>query len=88
MFPLLREYGSQLSRPFADTVKGSRYPNMKELRPSETVRIFFAFDPSRTAILLIGGDKAGRPEQRWYKRMIGLADRLYERHLQEVTTNG
>jgi hypothetical protein len=88
MFPLLREHGPQLNRPFADTLEGSRYPNMKEMRPTQTVRVFFAFDPTRTAILLIGGDKAGRPERRWYKQMIRTADKLFERHLKEVAKHG
>lgn len=84
MFPLLREEGPRLSRPLADTLNGSKYPNMKELRPTQTVRVFFAFDPRRTAILLVGGDKAGKPEGRWYRKMIALADRIYARHLEDI----
>lgn len=56
---------------------------MKELRPTNTIRIFFAFDPARTAVLLIGGDKRGHHQQRWYRRMINQADRLYEEYLKE-----
>lgn len=85
MFQLLREEGPQLSRPLADTLYGSKYSNMKELRPTQTVRVFFAFDPRRTAILLVGGDKAGKPEKRWYKKMIELADRIYARHLEDIS---
>lgn len=81
IFPLLREQGPQLPRPFADTLNGSRHPNMKELRPAKTIRVMFAFDPRRTGILLIGGDKAGQPQQRWYKRMIAKADKIFDRHL-------
>jgi len=55
---LLAEYGPCLGRPLVDTIAGSRHPNMKELRASST-RSLFAFDPRRTAILLLGGDKSG-----------------------------
>ncbi len=61
---------------------------MKELRPpSSTIRILFAFDPQRSAILLIGGDKAGQWNA-WYERMIPVADRLYDDHLQELHRQG
>ncbi len=71
-------------RPSVDSVKGSRYPNMKELRASETIRVFFAFDPRRVAILLIGGDKAGKT-RRFYREMISTADRIYDAHLRRLT---
>lgn len=76
----LQEIGPTAGRPLVDTVEGSRHPNMKELRVSQTIRIFFAFDPRRVAILLIGGDKAGKA-RRFYKRMVPVADRIYGRHL-------
>jgi hypothetical protein len=58
---VLEEDGPGLGRPLVDRVEGSRYANMKELRPPPgNIRILFAFDPRRTAILLIGGDKTGR----------------------------
>lgn len=56
---------------------------MKELRVTQTMRIFFAFDPLRVAILLIGGDKAGKTK-RFYKRMIPVADSIYQQHLQTL----
>jgi hypothetical protein len=86
---LLEEHGPRLSRPFADTVKGSRHPNMKELRTQckgRPLRTFFAFDPRRTAILLLGGDKTG--DERFYERMLPLADRLYDVYLQELREEG
>lgn len=80
----LEERGPALGRPFVDTVKGSRHPNMKELRPrGETIRVLFAFDPRRSAILLIGGDKRDRWTE-WYTEMIPVADRLYDEHRGEV----
>ena len=60
---LLREEGPMLSRPHADTVNGSHYPNMKELRiqsQGRPIRAFYAFDPRRHGILLCAGDKGGR----------------------------
>lgn len=66
-----------------DTVKGSRYPNMKELRPTSTIRVFFAFDPRRKGILLIGGEKGGKAK-RFYRQMIKTADRIYGEHLARI----
>jgi hypothetical protein len=79
---LLRALGPQLGRPAVDTVKGSRHPNMKELRlriGGDPWRILFAFDPNRAAILLVGGNKRG--EKRWYKTHIPIADERLDRHL-------
>jgi hypothetical protein len=74
--------GPRARRPVVDSVKGSRHANLKELRtrvgPNQ-YRVFFAFDPSRRAVLLIGGDKSG--DARFYERMIRLADHLYDRHI-------
>lgn len=72
--------GPNLGRPLVDTVKGSRHPNMKELR-RRSFRILFAFDPDRVAVLLIGGNKEGQ-WSRWYKQAIKQADRLFDDHLQ------
>jgi hypothetical protein len=77
---LLEESGPRLGRPLVDTIKGSRHPSMKELRPvGGNVRVLFAFDPRRMAILLIGGDKTNRWTT-WYEKMIPTADRLYDEH--------
>ena len=73
-----------MSRPFADTVNGSAFSNMKELRiqhQGNPIRAFFAFDPSRCAIVLCAGDKTGLNERRFYKEMIKLADAEYRKHL-------
>jgi hypothetical protein len=86
---LLQSLGPGLPRPHADTLKGSRHPNMKELRTQHRGRPFrtlFAFDPRRAAILLIGGDKTG--DSRFYDRMISLADRLYDEHLNQLQKEG
>jgi hypothetical protein len=80
---LLQERGPALGRPVADNVHQSRHPNMKELRPLKTIRVLFAFDPRRVAILLIGGDKRGT-WNRWYDEMVPVADALYDEHLTEV----
>lgn len=84
---LLEQHGPQLGRPLVDTVVRSRHPNMKELRPGSSgrseLRVLFAFDPSRSAILLIAGDKAGK-WNRWYKKNIPLADDLFDDHLHRL----
>ncbi len=82
---LLRQLGPQLPRPHADTLQNSRHKNMKELRTQHAgrpLRTLFAFDPRRCAILLIGGDKTG--DDRFYERMIPVADDLYDLHLKTL----
>ena len=86
---LLRRIGPQLGRPHADSMKGSRHSNMKELRTQiggRPLRRFFAFDPRRSAILLIGGDKTG--DDRFYERMVPIADELYDTYLNELRKEG
>ncbi|MGG7445052.1 type II toxin-antitoxin system RelE/ParE family toxin [Kosakonia oryzendophytica] len=83
---VLREKGPGLPRPWADTVKGSRYSNMKELRiqsRGDPLRVFFAFDPQRVGILLCAGSKAGH-EKRFYDVMIPTADREFRHHLHTI----
>lgn len=83
---ILGQHGPTLGRPYVDTVTGSRHANMKELRIS-SLRILFAFDPRRMAILLIGGDKRGQWNA-WYAEMIPIADRLYDEHLEALRKEG
>lgn len=81
---LLACCGPALGRPRVDTLKGSRHSNMKELRFSVgngVWRIAFAFDPSRFAVLLVAGDKAGISERRFYRSLIERADARFGRHL-------
>lgn len=74
---LLESEGPALGRPIVDKVAGSSFHSMKELRPSgTTIRILFIFDPKRKAILLIGGDKAGRWKS-WYEVNIPIAEQRY-----------
>lgn len=85
---VLERDGPLLGRPLVDTLRGSRHSNMKELRPAAgNIRILFAFDPRRMAILLIGGDKSHR-WQEWYQEMIPVADRLYDEHLESLRRQG
>jgi hypothetical protein len=84
---LLKIYGPQLSRPYADTLNGSIYPNMKELRfnaDDGVWRVAFAFDPQRQAIVLVAGDKAGQNQKKFYKQLIDRADRRYTAHLDKL----
>ena len=72
-------------RPHSDTIVSSRHSNMKELRgkvDERQLRVLYAFDPRRTAILLIGGDKTGDPK--WYERFVPIADDLFDRHLKDI----
>ena len=81
---LLQQFGPQLGRPRIDTLKGSRYANLKELRFAAADgewRVAFAFDPRRRAVLLIGGDKSGGSEKLFYKELIRRADERFTAHL-------
>jgi hypothetical protein len=82
---ILEEQGVHLKRPQADRIHGSKFPNMRELRcqhEGRPYRVLYAFDPRRTAMLLIGGDKTGRPD--WYKEFVPKADKIYAQHLTEI----
>jgi hypothetical protein len=82
---MLVEYGPTLGRPYVDTLNGSAYPNMKELRvqhQGRPYRILFAFDPRRNAYLILGGDKSGNKD--WYLDAIRRADAIYAHHLEEI----
>ena len=82
---LLTERGPNLGFPFSSQVKSSRYPEMRELRAQaggDPLRMLYAFDPRRTAILLVVGDKTS--DDRWYETNVPIACRLFERHLQAI----
>jgi hypothetical protein len=82
---LLMEQGPNLGFPFSSQVKTSRFPEMRELRAQaggDPLRMLYAFDPRRTAILLVAGDKTG--DDRWYEKSVPVADRLFERHLRTI----
>jgi hypothetical protein len=84
---LLGDFGPQLGRPHADTLKGSDFANMKELRfaaDNGVWRVAFAFDPKRDGILLVAGDKSGGSESKFYKRLIKKADERYRKHLDRL----
>ncbi len=86
---LLIKYGPDLPFPYSSGVNGSKHSHMRELRvqyKGNPIRILYAFDPVRCAILLIGGDKTG--DKRWYKENVPKADKLYEKHLEELRAEG
>ena len=82
---LLMERGPNLGFPFSSPVKSSRFPEMRELRAQaggDPLRMLYAFDPRRTAILLVAGDKTG--DDRWYDTNVPIADRLFEEHMRTI----
>ena len=80
----LQEQGPYLGRPFVDQVKNSRFKNMKELRPrGKHLRLLFAFDPNRTAIILVAGDKTNNWKN-WYEQNIPIADQRFSEHLRNI----
>jgi hypothetical protein len=81
---LLKSAGPQLRRPKSDTLNGSRHANMKELRfdaDNGVWRVAYAFDPERKAVLLVGADKSGVSEGRFYRRLIQKADDRFDEHV-------
>ena len=80
---ILSEIGPSLGRPYVDSIKQSKYKNMKELliqNKKRLFRILFIFDIKRNALLLIGGDKRG--DKRFYKKIIPIADKIYESYME------
>ncbi|MFN2326484.1 MAG: type II toxin-antitoxin system RelE/ParE family toxin [Gemmatimonadales bacterium] len=79
---LVEARGPQLPYPYSSGIAASAHPHMRELRiqsGGQPLRTLYAFDPCRTAILLVGGTKTG--DNRWYDRVVPNADRLYTEHL-------
>ena len=88
---LLETFGPTLGRPRADTLNGSQFANMKELRfdaADGVWRVAFAFNPRRRAILLVAGDKSGGGEKRFYRALIKKADERYNAHLDRLKKEG
>jgi hypothetical protein len=86
---LLAAKGSSLPFPYSSGIKNSKHSHLRELRvqsDGKPLRIFYAFDPRRSAILLIGGDKTGK--DRFYDRYIPIADRLYDEYIEELRAEG
>ena len=86
---MLVDKGPDLGHPQSSGIHGSRHNHMRELRAQSggsPIRVFYAFDPRRSAILLIGGDKTG--DNRFYRRYIPIADRLYDEHIEELRREG
>ena len=82
---LLQRYGPGLRRPHSDVIASSRHSHMKELiiqHAGRPYRVLYAFDPRRSAILLLGGDKTG--DDRWYEKFVPIADQLYDEHLARI----
>jgi len=84
---LLQQFGPHLGRPRVDTLNASKHANMKELRfdaADGAWRFAFAFDPKRRAVVLVGGDKSGGGEKRFYRQLIAKADERFSKHLIEI----
>lgn len=85
----LMELGPALGFPHSSKVRSSRFPQMRELRTQSAgrpLRTLYAFNPLRSAILLIGGEKTG--DDRWYEKFVPVADRLFEQHMHELRKEG
>ncbi len=88
---VIASFGPAAGRPRVDTLKGSKYANMKELRfdaDGGAWRVAFAFDPERKAMLLVAGDKSGRSEKAFYRRLIATADKRFDAHIARVKRRG
>jgi hypothetical protein len=86
---LLEQKGPMLPFPYSSGIEGSRHSHMREMRiqhKGDPYRVLYAFDPRRSAILLIGGNKAGN--DRWYDQYVPIADKLYDDHLKLLEDEG
>ena len=86
---LLETRDVRLGFPHSSGINGSRRRHMRELRVQsggKPLRVFYAFDPARNAVLLIGGDKTG--DDRFYDVLVSIADDLYDQHLAELKKEG
>jgi hypothetical protein len=83
---VLEQRGPQLPFPYSSALVGSRRGHMRVQSGGDPLRILYAFDPRRSAVLLLGGNKAGG--KRFYERMIARADRLYDIYLDELRREG
>ncbi len=84
---VIEQFGPQTGRPRVDTLNGSDFANMKELRfdaADGVWRVAFAFDPKQHAVLLVAGDKSGVGEKKFYRHLIDKADARYKRHVQKL----
>lgn len=88
---LLALEGVRLSRPQSASIAGARNSHMRELivqSGGRPIRVFYAFDPRQTAIMLIGGDKTGVSNRVFYERYIRIADNLYDAYIAELEREG
>ena len=86
---LLVEHGPSLPFPYSSGIEASRHGRMRELRiqhRGRPYRVLYSFDPRRTAILLLGGDKTGNA--RWYEENVPRADAFFEEYLRELDAEG
>lgn len=82
LIKLLELSGTTLGFPYSSAIKGSKYA-LRELRKKgQPLRLIYAFDPKRQAVMLIGGDKTG--DDRFYKTIVPRAEKLWEAHLAEL----
>ncbi len=84
---VLQVKGPTLGRPLVDSLKGSNFANMKELRVSGAGgvwRVAFAFDQARAAVILVAADKRGKDQRRFYKALIRTADRRFQDHIDRL----
>ena len=94
---VLEREGPSLGRPLVDRVKGSKLHHLKELRVtscgSSVIRILFAFDPERQAVLLLAGDKSQAESSKakwngWYAINVPKAEQIYRRHVRRLDQDG
>ena len=86
---VLKDVGPLLGRPHADQIKGSKFNNLKELRTKVSGRIYrslFAFDPERKAVILCGGEKKVKNQEKFYQKLIVQAEAIFDKHLKNIQT--
>jgi len=84
---VLKNIGPTLGRPYVDQIKRSKFNNLKEMRTKASGHIYrslFVFDPERCVVILCGGDKRGKDQEKFYKKLISQAETVFEKHLKNI----
>lgn len=86
---LLEREGPMLPSPYSSDIRMAKKYDIRELRIQHSgrpYRVLYVFDPRRSALLILGGDKTGN--DRWYEENVPRAEKIYSEYLQQLRTEG
>lgn len=83
MIERLAARGVLLEHPLSSAINGASFA-LRELRiqsRGRPLRVFYAFDPRRDAVLILGGNKQGN--DRFYEEMVPQCETIWGQYLAE-----